>query len=65
MKFMFEMRKIHCPYCGELQLVDLDGSGGDQNYWEDCQVCCSPILFRLHVDTHSGALAVHVHRDDD
>ena len=64
MKFMFEMRKIHCPYCGELQLVDLDGSGGDQNYWEDCQVCCRPIQIRAEVDS-AGIPAITVNNETE
>ena len=37
--------EIQCPYCGESIeiLVDVDDSGGEQQYIEDCQVCCSPI----------------------
>ena len=36
---------IHCPHCGEPNDVALDpGSGEDQEYVEDCQVCCRPWL---------------------
>jgi hypothetical protein len=34
---------VECPYCGETVLIALDpGSGEDQEYVEDCQVCCQP-----------------------
>jgi len=34
---------VRCPYCGEINEIALDpGSGGDQDYVEDCQVCCRP-----------------------
>ena len=34
---------VLCPYCGETVLIALDpGSGEDQEYVEDCQVCCQP-----------------------
>jgi hypothetical protein len=34
---------VACPYCGELNEIGLDpGSGEEQEYIEDCQVCCRP-----------------------
>ena len=34
---------VLCPYCGELNEIALDpGSGTEQEYTEDCQVCCRP-----------------------
>jgi hypothetical protein len=34
---------VRCPYCGEINEIALDpGSGSDQQYVEDCQVCCRP-----------------------
>lgn len=34
---------VRCPYCGEVNEITLDpGSGSDQEYVEDCQVCCRP-----------------------
>lgn len=61
---MFEITTISCPYCGENQTVELDGSGGDQSYWQDCQICCAPILFHLTVD-YEGQVTVDVRRDDE
>jgi hypothetical protein len=35
--------EISCPYCGEMNAIALDpGSGSEQVYFEDCQVCCRP-----------------------
>ena len=32
---------VSCPYCGEINEIGLDpGSGSEQEYIEDCQVCC-------------------------
>ncbi len=39
--------KISCPYCGESINVLIDCSQGNQEYTEDCQVCCRPIVFRV------------------
>jgi hypothetical protein len=34
---------VECPYCGEAVVIAVDpGSGEDQEYVEDCQVCCQP-----------------------
>jgi Cysteine-rich CPXCG len=36
---------VSCPYCGEFNQIALDpGSGMNQEYVEDCQVCCRPWL---------------------
>ncbi|MDH4046799.1 MAG: CPXCG motif-containing cysteine-rich protein [Gammaproteobacteria bacterium] len=37
------LRRIHCPFCAEPLQVELDLSAGDQDYIEDCQVCCQPM----------------------
>jgi hypothetical protein len=40
---------VPCPYCGEINEIALDpGSGSDQQYIEDCQVCCRPCNVRVH-----------------
>ncbi len=62
---MYRTETISCPYCGELQDTDVDGSGGDQSYWQDCQVCCAPILFELTVSPYTGEFALYVKRDDE
>jgi hypothetical protein len=41
---------VSCPYCGETITVLVDGSLPEQNYVEDCEVCCRPIVFDVHVD---------------
>lgn len=45
-----EDRSIHCPYCGESIDVLIDQSVPQQNYIEDCQVCCRPINFSVQVE---------------
>lgn len=35
--------EVACPHCGEMIVITLDpGGGADQQYVEDCQVCCRP-----------------------
>jgi transposase-like protein len=34
---------VTCPYCGEENTIEIDESAGEeQQYVEDCQVCCKP-----------------------
>ncbi len=55
---------VCCPYCGELNDVLVECSGEDQEYIEDCQVCCRPIVFNV-LATMSGDLALSVHSEDE
>jgi Cysteine-rich CPXCG len=37
-----------CPTCGEQIVIPLDSSGGaEQQYVEDCPVCCNPNVIHL------------------
>jgi hypothetical protein len=47
---MIDAHLVQCPYCGESIEVLIDCSVPDQNYIEDCQVCCCPINFDVTVD---------------
>ncbi|OYT97152.1 MAG: CPXCG motif-containing cysteine-rich protein [Pseudomonas sp. PGPPP3] len=60
---MLESQDYQCPYCGEPVEALLDLSGGDQQYIEDCSVCCRPIQFELQTDGDSWDLQVR--REDD
>ena len=42
--------EVQCPYCGEFFTTFVDLSAGNQDYIEDCQVCCQPIQMRLVVE---------------
>ena len=41
---------VYCPYCGEPIEVVVDLSLPEQEYIEDCSVCCRPILLTVSVD---------------
>ena len=47
---MLEEITVSCPYCGERFDTTVDLSAGDQNYIEDCYVCCRPIQFDIKTD---------------
>ncbi len=55
---------ISCPYCGEIINVLVDGSDGEQDYYEDCSVCCNPILFKMSFN-EQNKIELRVKRDDD
>jgi hypothetical protein len=44
-----------CPYCWERVTVLVDTSVPDQDYVEDCEVCCNPIA--IHVRTSGGGVS--------
>lgn len=46
---MLPIETVHCPYCGESLQIAIDDSVEQQQYIEDCQVCCKPILLRVSV----------------
>lgn len=54
---------VACPYCGEAIAVLIDPQDAGDEYIEDCQVCCRPILFNVALDS-MGNLSVTV-RDEN
>jgi len=59
-----ESARIDCPYCGESLEITVDTSVGQQDYIEDCQVCCKPIQFRIRVSLE-GQSRIDVRSEDD
>ncbi|RLA42289.1 MAG: CPXCG motif-containing cysteine-rich protein [Gammaproteobacteria bacterium] len=47
---LLESNHTHCPYCGEAIELLVDCSILQQQYIEDCFVCCRPILVDIFVD---------------
>lgn len=62
---MLATRSVSCPYCGERFETALDCSAGDQEYVEDCQICCRPIVFTVMAGADGELLSVEVRREDD
>ncbi len=54
----------HCPYCGEPIDLVADDSAGEQDYVEDCAVCCRPIRVQLRLDD-AGDASLRLLRDDE
>jgi hypothetical protein len=59
------LKAVDCPYCGESFETDVDTSVGNQDYIEDCPVCCQPIEFHLEVGTNDELTTLTIRRDDE
>jgi len=57
MQALYE-KTVQCPYCGESIDILLDTTVPHQNYIEDCQVCCQPIVFDVIVDDDEVIVSV-------
>jgi hypothetical protein len=55
---------VQCPYCWERFTLLVDGSVEDQEYVEDCEVCCRPIDFIVLVD-EDGEVKVEARLQDE
>jgi len=62
---MMHETEIICPYCGETFTTMVDCSAGNQQYIEDCQVCCNPIVFSLTADAAGNLLDLEAHQDNE
>jgi len=57
-------KSIGCPYCGETIEVVVDATDLDQQYIEDCQVCCNPIVFSIS-ESESRELVVNAYSESE
>ena len=63
-RFMDEIEQYFtCPYCGENISMLLDVSATNQQYIEDCEVCCRPIEIRFTAEDNR-ALSFNASRAD-
>lgn len=63
-----EEQVIICPYCGESIHVMIDCSYVDQEYIEDCQVCCRPITFQVSYregNSENNSIQISVHHENE
>lgn len=44
-----ETAVLQCPCCGEFVELTIDCSVEEQEYTEDCPVCCRPLVLTVHV----------------
>jgi len=55
MDAIFEQALV-CPYCGEPVTVIVDGSVERQEYVEDCEVCCKPMIITVEIGADGAPL---------
>jgi hypothetical protein len=55
---------INCPYCGESITILVDGSLQEQQYIEDCQVCCKPMVIHQRISAN-GQCQVEARHEDE
>ncbi len=54
-----EETEITCPHCGEVVVIVLDRSGGtEQDYVQDCEVCCRPWHLQVHFAAGTAEVTV-------
>jgi hypothetical protein len=51
---MQDEAEITCPFCWETLIILVDLSVPEQDYIEDCQVCCQPM--RIRYSSEAGEL---------
>ncbi|MCP5161483.1 MAG: CPXCG motif-containing cysteine-rich protein [Hahellaceae bacterium] len=54
---------VQCPHCGEHFSTVVDCSVESQEYVEDCQVCCQPIVMTVAVDEQDN-ISMEVRREN-
>jgi hypothetical protein len=57
-------KESYCPYCGESISLLVDNSIENQEYIEDCQVCCSPILVMAQID-FDGNILINTKKENE
>jgi len=55
--------RVQCPYCWERFVLLVDASVDQQEYVEDCEICCRPIDFSIDIDA-DGRPAVDARAQD-
>ena len=57
-----ESINIQCPVCWETFEVIADCSVESQEYVEDCEICCRPIVMKVEID-NEGLPNIEVSRE--
>ncbi len=65
MSALIEDVVVTCPYCGRAMEIDIDCTGGDQSYYEDCQTCCASVRLFIRVDDLGNLIRAVACRDDE
>lgn len=61
---LLETVNTYCPYCAELIELVIDCSFDQQDYIEDCFVCCRPISVEVLVGHDGNPQVITRHEDE-
>ena len=53
-----------CPYCGEPVQLVVDEGAEEQDYIEDCQVCCRPMRVSARL-ANDGSVELTLRSEDE
>ncbi|MBI2435274.1 MAG: CPXCG motif-containing cysteine-rich protein [Candidatus Hydrogenedentes bacterium] len=59
-----EFVQVCCPYCGGAWELSIDCSAGRQEYIQDCEGCCRPMIVSVNMD-EEGKIQVDVRSEDE
>ena len=62
---MLDNYTVCCPYCGESIDLFIDYSIAQQQYTEDCSVCCRPMVVNVDYQSEQEAASIQVQREDE
>jgi hypothetical protein len=62
---LLDTHLVGCPYCGESIELTVDTQEANQEYIEDCHVCCQPIVIKLLQNTFDQSVYLDCRRDQD
>ena len=61
---LLSSKYITCPYCGEKIELLIDCSVSEQEYIEDCEVCCRPINLFVSIDENGSSTIYPKHENE-
>jgi hypothetical protein len=59
-----ETKQSSCPSCGEPIELVIDTSIPMQEYIEDCEVCCRPMIITLLIDSEDN-IGLHIRSESE
>jgi len=57
-------KEAYCPYCGENISLLIDDTLKTQEYIEDCEVCCSPMIVNVEINLNDE-ISINVKRENE
>ena len=62
---LLDSHLVDCPYCGESIELTVDTQETNQQYIEDCHVCCQPIVIKVLQSAFDESVYLDCRRDQD